>query len=89
MQPLEKLVAMERGRRGNPVPASKFEIKERQNMKRTILKTTLLVSALSGWALAQPSPICRLQAAPAPPAMRQHRRLPRGLLNRATDRVAA
>jgi Spy/CpxP family protein refolding chaperone len=36
-------------------------------MKRTILKTTLLVSALSGWALAQPSE--PPQAAPAPPAM--------------------
>jgi Spy/CpxP family protein refolding chaperone len=35
-------------------------------MKLTILKTTLLVSALSGWALAQPSPEAAPPAAPAP-----------------------
>ena len=40
-------------------------------MKLTILKTTLLVSALSGWALAQPS----ADAAPqAPPASIPYRR---------------
>jgi len=37
-------------------------------MKLTILKTTLLVSALSGWALAQPSWDAEPPAAPAPPA---------------------
>ena len=35
-------------------------------MKLTILKTTLLVSALSGWALAQPSADAAPQAPPAP-----------------------
>jgi len=37
-------------------------------MKTPILKTTLLVCALSGWALAQPSPEAP-PAAPTPPAM--------------------
>lgn len=37
-------------------------------MKLTILKTTLLVSALGGWALAQPSPDAAPPPAPAPPA---------------------
>ena len=35
-------------------------------MKLTILKTTLLVSALSGWALAQPSADAAPHAPPAP-----------------------
>jgi Spy/CpxP family protein refolding chaperone len=35
-------------------------------MKLTILKTTLLVSALSGWALAQPAPEAAPPANPAP-----------------------
>ncbi len=37
-------------------------------MKSTILKTALLVSALSGWALAQPGPEPPPPAAPAPPS---------------------
>ena len=38
-------------------------------MKLTILKTTLLASALCGWALAQPSPDAAPQGAPVPPAV--------------------